>query len=137
MAKLTEEIKALLALEDGFAKELCWIATVKEDGTPNIGPKRSCRVYDDETLIWNENTAGEIMRNIKRGSKVAIGFVDRPKLDGYRLIGTAEVFDSGEYYDECVKFVEGKDKTPKAAVVFHIEEIYTLKKGPTAGTKLA
>lgn len=29
----------------------------KRGRTPNIGPKRSCRVYDDETLIiFNENT---------------------------------------------------------------------------------
>lgn len=137
MAKLTEEMKALLEPINGFSKELCVIATVREDGVPNIGPKRTCRVYDDETLIFNENTAGEIMKNIKRGSKVAVAVIDRPKLDGYRFIGTAEVHESGKYFDECVKWAEGKLGAPKAAVVIKIEEIYTLKSGAKAGTRIS
>lgn len=131
MAKLTDAMKEIITTQ------LAWVATVKEDGIPNIGPKRSCRIYDDETLIFNENTAGEIMKNIKRGSKVAIGYANWEKLDGYRFIGTAEVHTEGKYYDEAVAWAVGKMGVPKAAVVFHIEEIYTLKSGATAGTKVS
>lgn len=130
MAKLTDAMKEIITTQLG------WIATVKEDGTPNIGPKRSCRIYDDQTLIFNENTAGEIMKNIKRGSKVAIGYANWEKLDGYRFTGTAEVHTEGKYYDEAVEWAKGKMGVPKAAVIFHIEEIYTLRSGATAGTKI-
>lgn len=130
MAKLTDAMKEIINTQLG------WIATVKEDGTPNIGPKRSCRIYDDQTLVFNENTGGEIMKNIKRGSKVAIGYANWEKLDGYRFTGTAEVYTEGKYYDEAVEWAKGKMGVPKAAVVFHIEEIYTLRSGATAGTKI-
>lgn len=130
MAKLTDAMKEMINTQLGI------VATVREDGVPNIGPKRSSRIYDDETLIFNENTAGEIMKNIKRGSKVAYAFINWEKLDGYRFIGTAEVHESGKYYDEAVEWAKGKMGVPKAAVVFHIEEIYTLKSGPSAGTRI-
>ena len=67
MAKLTDAIKELIMEPlnpKAWTAQLGWIATVREDGAPNIGPKRSCRIYDDSTLIWNENTAGEIMKDI-------------------------------------------------------------------------
>ena len=82
MAKLTDAIKELIlnpTKEGAWTAQLGWIATVREDGAPNIGPKRSCRIYDDSTLIWNENTAGEIMKDIERGSKVAVAFANWDK----------------------------------------------------------
>ena len=48
------------------------------------------------------------------------------------VLGRAE----GNYYDEAVAWAQGKMGVPKAAVVFHIEEVYTLKSGPTAGTRI-
>jgi len=105
MAKLTDAIKDLIlnpVKEGAWTAQLGWIATVREDGAPNIGPKRSCRIYDDATLVWNENTAGEIMKDIERGSKVAVAFANWDKLDGYRFVGTAEVHKEGKYYDEVV-----------------------------------
>ena len=139
MAKLTDAIKDLIlnpVKEGAWTAQLGWIATVREDGAPNLGPKRSCRIYDDATLVWNENTAGEIMKDIERGSKVAIAFANWDKLDGYRFVGTAEVHKEGKYYDEAVEWAQGKMGVPKAAVVFHIEEVYTLKSGPTAGKRI-
>ena len=139
MAKLTDAIKELIMEPlnpKAWTAQLGWIATVREDGAPNIGPKRSCRIDDDSTLIWNENTAGEIMKDIERGSKVAVAFANWDKLDGYRFVGTAEVHKEGKYYDEVKAWAEGKMGVPKAAVVFHIEEVYTLKSGPSAGTRV-
>ena len=139
MAKLTDAIKELIMEPlnpKAWTAQLGWIATVREDGAPNIGPKRSCRIYDDSTLILNENTAGEIMKDIERGSKVAVAFANWDKLDGYRFVGTAEVHKEGKYYDEVKAWAEGKMGVPKAAVVFHIEEVYTLKSGPSAGTRV-
>lgn len=48
-----------------------------------------------------------------------------------------EVHTEGKYYDEAVAWAVGKMGVPKAAVVIKIEEIYTLKSGPTAGTKIS
>ena len=58
MAKLTDAIKDLIlnpVKEGAWTAQLGWIATVREDGAPNIGPKRSCRIYDDATLVYLES----------------------------------------------------------------------------------
>lgn len=130
MAKLTQEMK------DMFAVQLPIIATVNEDGTPNVGPKRSARLLDDETIIFNENTSGRTQKNIERSGDITIIVVDREHLDGYRFVGKAQVYTSGEYYEGAVKWAEGKMGVPKAAIVMKIEKAYTLKSGPTAGTEI-
>ncbi len=76
MAKLTQEMKDLVASQQ------CFIATVNPDGTPNIGPKRSTRVLDDEHLIYSEVTGKQTWGNVGRGSTVAIAVVDPDKLRG-------------------------------------------------------
>ena len=58
MAKLTDEMKELMS------KQLAYIATVSNDGMPNIGPKRTMRIVDDSTLMYNENTGKQTQQNI-------------------------------------------------------------------------
>ncbi len=128
MVKLTEEMKEMIKTQLGY------VATVRADGVPNIGPKRSARIFDDSTLIFNENTGKEIYKNLKEGSKIAIAFVDWANLLGYRFVGTAEVHESGKIFDDSVEWAKGK--VPKAAVLIKIEEIYDLKIG-NAGVRLA
>ncbi len=52
MAKLTQEMKDMIGTQQ------CFIGTVSKTGIPNVAPKRSTRVFDDETLIFNEGTGG-------------------------------------------------------------------------------
>ncbi|WP_266065045.1 pyridoxamine 5'-phosphate oxidase family protein [Brucella intermedia] len=131
MNTLDETMKTFLA------KQLPIQATVSKDGLPDIGPKRSLRVFDDRTLIYNENTGGQTLQNIRDGSKMAIAVIDREALDGYRFVGRPEIFCDGGPYDTALAFAETAGmKPPKCAVLVHIEEIYTLRSGPTAGKKL-
>ncbi|MEE4451320.1 pyridoxamine 5'-phosphate oxidase family protein [Novosphingobium resinovorum] len=132
MSAIDETMKQFLAVQ------LPIQATVSKDGLPDIGPKRSLRVYDDTTLIYNENTGGQTLQNILDGSNMAIAVIDREALDGYRFVGKPEVFSEGAPFDNAVAFAETAGmKTPKYAVLIHVQDIYTLRSGPTAGTKLA
>jgi uncharacterized protein len=90
MAKLNQEMKDLVAAQQ------CFIATVNPDGSPNVGPKRSTRVEDDEHLMFTEVTGAQTWRNVQRGSRVAIAVVDREKMKGYRFSGNPEIITSGE-----------------------------------------
>lgn len=131
MAKLDNLMK------DFFGKQLPMVATVSKEGRPNIGPKRTCRILNDETLIYNENTGKQTLKNIKDTGLISVALVDWEKLNGYRFTGHAEVYTEGEYYEMCCQYAkETKAKDPKAAVVIHIDEIYTLRIGPTAGDRL-
>ena len=128
MAKLTDEMKELMS------KQLAYISTVSSDGRPNIGPKRTMRIVDDSTLMYNENTGRRTFENLKANGRASVAYVDWEKLDGYRFVGKSEIFTEGKIFDDAVEWAKGK--VPKAVVVIHIEEIYTLHIGAPAGTKL-
>jgi predicted pyridoxine 5'-phosphate oxidase superfamily flavin-nucleotide-binding protein len=131
MAKLTEEMKDMIATQQ------CFHATVSRDGTPNVAPKRSTRVYNDETLIFNEGTGGATYKNIQDGSKIAVAVVNRDTIDGYRFIGTPEIQTSGELYEKAAEMsLKNGMRKPAAVILVHIDEIHSLKPGPGAGKKI-
>jgi predicted pyridoxine 5'-phosphate oxidase superfamily flavin-nucleotide-binding protein len=110
------------------AAQQCFVATVNPDGTPNLGPKRSTRVLDDEHLAYNEATGKRTWDNVKRGSKVAIAVVDREKMKGFRFVGTPEAITSGELYDQAVAAAAKRPgmALPKAVIKVRIDKIFNL-----------
>ena len=131
MSKLTKEMKEMIESQQ------CFHATISKDGMPNNAPKRSTRVFNDETLIFAEGTGGRTYQNILDGSKVAVAVVNREIIDGYRFIGTPEVITSGEIYEKtaAMSLKAGMSK-PKAVILITIDEIHSLKPGPMAGKKI-
>lgn len=119
------------------ATQQCFVATVRPDGVPSISPKRSTRVLDDQTLIFTEATGRGVYNNLKRHPKVAIAVVNREALEGFRFVGIATVHESGQIFEQVVAASQQAGRPrPKAAVTVEIEEIYDLKPGPTAGTRI-
>lgn len=131
MAKLTQEMKDMILTQQ------CFHATVSKDGIPNNAPKRSTRIFNDETLIFSEGTGGTTYKNILNGSKVSVAVVNRDILDGFRFLGTPEVFTSGEIYEKSAELsLKAGMPKPKAVILVHIDEIHSLKPGPMAGKKI-
>ena len=85
MAKLTQEMKDMIMTQQ------CFIATVSKEGIPNNAPKRSTRVFDEETLMFSEGTGGATYKNILDGSKAAVAIVNREMVDGYRFVDRKSV----------------------------------------------
>jgi predicted pyridoxine 5'-phosphate oxidase superfamily flavin-nucleotide-binding protein len=125
-------------MKDMIATQQCFIGTANAEGIPNVAPKRSTRVLSNDSLIFTEGTGGTTYSNIKRGSKVAVAVVNREILDGFRFIGTPSLQDNGDLYEQAAAMSAkmGLPK-PKAVVVIHVDEIYSLKPGPMAGKKIA
>jgi predicted pyridoxine 5'-phosphate oxidase superfamily flavin-nucleotide-binding protein len=131
MAKLTQEMKDMIMTQQ------CFHATVSKDGIPNNAPKRSTRVFDDETLIFSEGTGGTNYRNILDGSKVSMAVVNREVLDGYKFLGTPKVLTEGPVYEKSAEMsLKAGMQKPKAVVLIHVDEIYSLKPGPMAGKRI-
>lgn len=131
MAKLTQEMKEMILTQQ------CFHATVSKEGVPNNAPKRSTRVFDDETLIYSEGTGGITYKNILNGSKIAVAVVNRDILDGYRFLGTPKVLTSGDIYDKSAEMsLKAGMSKPKAVILIHIDEIHSLKPGPMAGKRI-
>ena len=131
MAHLTQEMKDLIGVQQ------CFIATVNADGTPNVGPKRSTRVLDDEHLAFTESTGKQTWANVLNGSKVAIAVVDREKLKGYRFLGTPQVVDAGELFEQAAATMKARGlSAPKAVIKVQVDKIYNLGI-PGAGEEIA
>jgi predicted pyridoxine 5'-phosphate oxidase superfamily flavin-nucleotide-binding protein len=127
MAKLSNEIKAV------FEKQLAVIATSSANGTPNVGPKGSMYIADDETLAYSEGTGEKTLRNIQENPKVAVLVVDRENSDGYQVKGTAEVLTDGDLFESVAKRSEERGRPrPKRVVRIKVDEVYSIKPGMTA-----
>ncbi len=119
MAKLTDEIKALLD------KQLVCIATAGKDGIPNVGPKGSMIIVDDDTIAYSESTARKTLANLRENPRVSVLVADRTTGRGYQLKGKAEILASGELYDRIAKRqAERKRSKPNQVVRIKIEEIF-------------
>jgi predicted pyridoxine 5'-phosphate oxidase superfamily flavin-nucleotide-binding protein len=131
MAKLTQEMKEMIRHQQ------CFHATVSKEGIPNNAPKRSTRVFDDETLLFSEGTGGTTLKNILDGSLVSVAVVSRETIDGYRFLGTPKVITEGEIFEKSEELSQKAGlPRPKAVVLIHIDEIHSLKPGPMAGKKI-
>ena len=131
MAKLTSEMKDILG------QQLAVVATASKEGTPNVGPKGSLFVVDDETLAYSEATEGKTLRNIQQNPKVAVMVVDRDKADGYQIKGRVELISSGSLFEKVAKRQEERKRsTPKYVVKIAVEEIYSVK-GAMKGKRIA
>ena len=75
MAILTEDMKRLVR-EQGLG----FYATVCEDGSPNLSPKGTTRVWDDDHLFFADIRSPQTVANIRRGSLVEINVVEEPGL---------------------------------------------------------
>ena len=83
---LTDEIKS-------YAQRsvLCWLATVSEQGVPNVSPKELFTVEgDDHILIANIASPGS-MRNMRHQPKVCVSFIDVFVQKGFKVLGEATI----------------------------------------------
>jgi predicted pyridoxine 5'-phosphate oxidase superfamily flavin-nucleotide-binding protein len=107
MGMLTEDMKAALAVHLGF------VATVCPDGTPNLSPKGTTAVWDDDHLVFAHIHSPGTVENLRTNPNVEINVVDPLSRKGYRFKGTAAVHTDGEVFAEGVRFYEGRG-TPRA-----------------------
>ncbi len=132
MPKLTETLKAFIARPEVVKI----VATVNPDGSPNIGPKGTTHIFDDESLAYLEVAGGRHWENVRRDPRVVVTCIDWAGREGYRLIGEAEVYQSGEVYERILqKFFKPDRPPPKAGVRIRVKEVHILRPGK-AGEKV-
>jgi uncharacterized protein len=131
MAKLNDEMRSLLE------KQLAIVATASKDGIPNVGPKGSLYVVDDDTFLYSEGTGEKTLRNLQENPLIAIMVLDGAKVQGYQFKGKAELLSGGDYFQKMAKRQEERKRPlPKTVVKIKIEEIYSLSPG-IAGKRIA
>jgi uncharacterized protein len=76
-------------------QQLGFHATVCPDGSPNLSPKGSTRVWDDDHLFFGEICSPATITNIRAGSLVEVNVVDPFVRKGYRFKGPASIHEPG------------------------------------------
>ena len=94
MGRLTEDMKRMVA-----NLRLCYVATVTPDGKPNLSPKGSLRVIDDEHLAFADIMSPATIRNLRSNPYIEVNMVDPFLRRGYRFKGVAEIVTQGATYD--------------------------------------
>jgi predicted pyridoxine 5'-phosphate oxidase superfamily flavin-nucleotide-binding protein len=86
--------------------ELGFIATVCPDGTPNLSPKGTTAVWDDDYLVFADLRSPGTVENLRRNPSIEINVVDQLSRKGYRFKGTATVHTDGDVFERGVQFYE-------------------------------
>lgn len=123
MGKLTDDMKELI--KDFMP---AYVATADRFGKPNVSPKGSVRVLDDDTLIFADILSPNTRANLEENPQVAIDVVDARGMKGYQFKGKAELLTSGPIYDRMREGLKSNPATaqlppPKYVVKVTLEEV--------------
>lgn len=72
---------------------LCWLATVDEQGVPNVSPKEMFLSIGADALLIANIASPNTVRNILNNPNVCVSMVDVFVQKGYKLKGTASIHD--------------------------------------------
>jgi nitroimidazol reductase NimA-like FMN-containing flavoprotein (pyridoxamine 5'-phosphate oxidase superfamily) len=97
MARLTNDMKRVVD-----EQRLGFVATVDADGTPNLSPKGTIAVLDDDHLVFADLASPHTVENLRRDPSVEINVVDVVTRTGYRFKGRAEVVGEGERFERLL-----------------------------------
>ena len=85
-------------------QSLAFVATVCPDGTPNLSPKGTIAVWDDDHLVFAHIHSPHTVANLATNPAIEVNVVDPIVRKGYRFKGTAQVVAGGELYDRLTDF---------------------------------
>src|SRR5882757_5849497 len=74
---------------------LGFVGTTAPDGTPNVSPKATFFVVDDQTIAFGEIRSPGTIRNLRTNPRIEINFVDPFVRKGFRFSGTAKIVERG------------------------------------------
>jgi uncharacterized protein len=85
-------------------QRLGFVATVCPDGTPNVSPKGTTAVWDDDHLVFANIRSAGTLANLRHNPSVEVNIIDPFVRKGYRFKGVAEILESGAHYDKAIAF---------------------------------
>ena len=95
-------------------QRLGFVATVCPDGTPNLSPKGTTVVWDDDHLIFANIRSPGTIANLRQNAHVEVNVVDPFVRKGYRFKGVASILESGALYDKALAFY--KERGSRSAI---------------------
>jgi predicted pyridoxine 5'-phosphate oxidase superfamily flavin-nucleotide-binding protein len=93
--KLTPDMQRVV-----LEQSLGFVATVTPDGRPNLSPKGTTTVWDDEHLAFADVASPGTVANLAVNPAVEVNVVDPIVRKGYRFKGTAVAYRDGPMYEQ-------------------------------------
>jgi predicted pyridoxine 5'-phosphate oxidase superfamily flavin-nucleotide-binding protein len=120
MGIITKEIKEFVN-----KTRLGFVATVCPDGTPNLSPKGTTIVWDDDHLVFADIHSPGTIENLLTNPSVEINVVDVFVRKGYRFKGIAKILSEGSIFDDVVSAYRdaGSKHSIKNIVLVRIERV--------------
>lgn len=123
MGILTPEIQEFVRTQ-----KLGFVATVCQDGSPNLSPKGTTTIWDDEHLVFADIRSPGTINNLFTNPSIEINIVDIFTRKGYRFKGKGKVLTEGALFDEIISFYRrsGANYLIKNIVLIKIDKVLAL-----------
>jgi predicted pyridoxine 5'-phosphate oxidase superfamily flavin-nucleotide-binding protein len=127
-------------VQDFLPGKLAWVATASRDGEPNVTPKGTLKLMDENHVLFGDLFSLKTRKNLLENNKVAVTVVDAATAEGYHIKGTAEVVTSGPLFEDTSR--ETKQSAAGLPPLHHVvtitvESVYDQSVGPEAGKQIA
>ena len=99
MITISEEIKNFVN-----SQKLGYVATVSNDGTPNLSPKGTIVVMNESTLVLADIRSPQTIQNLQNNPSVEINVVDPFQRLGYRFKGECKIINEGPEFDKILDY---------------------------------
>jgi hypothetical protein len=135
MAALPEQVKEILSKGHNV-----WVATIGDDGWPNVSIKGSGALLDDEHLFFADIFSKKTRENLLSNSRVAVGIQDADAKVAVQVKGVADMVENGELFDRVAKQIADLQMglpPIKYVVRIEVDSVWDMTAGPNAGEKIA
>ena len=83
-------------------QRLGFVATVSPDGTPNLSPKGTLTVLDDDHLVFADLASPHTIENLRSNPATEVNVVDPVVRKGFRFKGSGTIVDPGELFNDLI-----------------------------------
>ena len=135
MATIPDNVKEVMAQGHNV-----WVATIGEDGWPNVAIKGSGALLDDEHIFFADIFSKKTRENLLFNSKVAVGIYDADSRVAVQVKGVADMIETGELFDKVNKQLEALQMglpPAKYVVRIQVDSVWDMSGGPNAGERIA
>jgi hypothetical protein len=117
-----------------------WVATASKAGEPNVTPKGSLKLLDDQHIIFADLFSLKTRRNLQENPQVAVTVIDGGTAKGYQIKGQAEMLTAGSLFEEMAAQLKGSPKglpPLQYLVKITVQAVFDQSVGPDAGKQIA
>jgi len=122
----TDEMRQMVDVGLGF------VATVNDDGTPNVSPKGTLTVWSDHQLAYADIASPRTTANLTTRPAIEVNVVDPLIRRGYRFSGTATAHRSGEQFTHGLQLYDQRGtvevhRRVRSIVVIDVTQVRPLR----------